>query len=443
MATDASHSRARRTPPPMAVCHQVEPRRMTESHSQDRPIVFIGGVIPRKHRDVSPVDLERYGDLDNAAQTYQWNLITGLESNLDRPVRIISAPFIDARPGAPRRVPGFRWKHSEGDVDLSVGFTNIPGIRNLTREFALTRALSRSAISHLTPDASPIIIAYSMHGPYMQQVARIKRRCPNATTCLVVPDLPEHMRDPSKTSSVLKILKSIDVARNKPCLQFVDKFVVITEHQAEALGLDPGCFITVEGMVNTNERIDAAPTESSPQFTIVYTGNVAARYGIVELVDSLDYLHSPNVRLVICGDGDTATYVENKASRDSRLTYLGRVSRQDAIGWQRQASLLVNPRPDTEQFTKYSFPSKTLEYMLTGRPVIVYLNPGIPAEYAAHLIAIRETGSRGIADAIGRAMSMSAAERAQFGERAQRFVLDEKSSTRQAARVLDLLGIAP
>ena len=52
----------------------------------------------------------------------------------------------------------------------------------------------------------------------------------------------------------------------------------------------------------------------------------------------------------------------------------------------------VNPRPGAADFTRYSFPSKTLEYLDAGKPVLAYRNDGIPPEYDEHLLYISDPG---------------------------------------------------
>ena len=41
----------------------------------------------------------------------------------------------------------------------------------------------------------------------------------------------------------------------------------------------------------------------------------------------------------------------------------------------------MNPRSADAEYTKYSFPSKTIEYLATGVPVVMNRLPGIPEEY--------------------------------------------------------------
>ena len=52
------------------------------------------------------------------------------------------------------------------------------------------------------------------------------------------------------------------------------------------------------------------------------------------------------------------------------------------------ADVLVNPRPNNEEYTKYSFPSKNIEYLMTGKPVVAYMLDGMPAHYKKFLYEI-------------------------------------------------------
>ena len=54
-----------------------------------------------------------------------------------------------------------------------------------------------------------------------------------------------------------------------------------------------------------------------------------------------------------------------------------------------KATLLVNPRPTGEEYTKYSFPSKNMEYMASGTPVLTTCLPGMPAEYNEYVYLLK------------------------------------------------------
>lgn len=415
----------------------------------DLDILFLGGVLPR-HTDGSPVDLTRYGAPDSAADAFQWNMINGIERNTGHPMTIVSAPFVSARSRALRErfVPGFRWQHADAKRDKCVGFVNFLGLRNVSREVTVRRPLeSWLKGSASTRGARQVVIAYSMHGPFLQQFSLIKRRNPAAIICLVVPDLPEHMRDMSETGPVVSWLKKIDMSRNRKALGYVDRFVLVSTHQAGPLGIGPDRHIVIEGMVESDAQPVSEPAPlmdgGSRMFTIVYTGGLNRRYGVLDLVDSLKHLDREDVRLILCGRGDSEDCIRDRASREQRIVYLGNVSRGEAVAWQRAGDLLVNPRPSSGEFTKYSFPSKTLEYLNAGKPVLIYPNDGIPPEYREYVLSIPEPGPRGIAQAIKNVMELPDQERETLGRRSREFVSREKSSGRQMQRLLDFVRSVP
>ena len=54
----------------------------------------------------------------------------------------------------------------------------------------------------------------------------------------------------------------------------------------------------------------------------------------------------------------------------------------------KEAKLLINLRNPEDKYTKYSFPSKTFEYMVSGTPFFTTKLEGIPSEYYNYLYCI-------------------------------------------------------
>ena len=125
---------------------------------------------------------------------------------------------------------------------------------------------------------------------------------------------------------------------------------------------------------------------------------------------------------------------------DSRVIFLGRVDRKEALALQRGASVLVNPRQNNEEFTRYSFPSKTMEYLASGVPVVAYRLDGIPSEYDRYINYVPDNSPQALAGVITDVLNRSAEERRLEGACAKRFVLGEKNRVRQAKRILDFLS---
>ena len=117
-----------------------------------------------------------------------------------------------------------------------------------------------------------------------------------------------------------------------------------------------------------------------------YTGTLALRYGIMNLVNAFLRVKNPNVKLIICGHGEMAESIKKISMENSQIVYKGLVSPDEADKIQKNAFALVNPRQNNEEYTKYSFPSKIMEYISTGKPVVCYKLDGFPKEYDDLLI---------------------------------------------------------
>jgi glycosyltransferase involved in cell wall biosynthesis len=104
-----------------------------------------------------------------------------------------------------------------------------------------------------------------------------------------------------------------------------------------------------------------------------------------------------------------------------------------------QADFFINPRPTGQMFTRYSFPSKLLQYMATGKPVISTRLPGIPSEYWDYLIAIDNETVEGMAVLLSGLMNQKRDDLINRGQDARTFVMQQKTEGAQGARMADLL----
>lgn len=103
------------------------------------------------------------------------------------------------------------------------------------------------------------------------------------------------------------------------------------------------------------------------------------------------------------------------------------------------ATLLVNPRPTDAEYTKYSFPSKNMEYMASGTPVLTTKLPGMPPDHLPHVYLIEDETADGIANVLGDLLTRDASELHEKGRAAKAFILEEKNNVSQAKKLLGLL----
>ena len=179
----------------------------------------------------------------------------------------------------------------------------------------------------------------------------------------------------------------------------------------------------------------ASMTESVP--TVLYTGTLNRELGIGELLTAFETIK--NCRLWLCGKGDMEQEAALAAEKHDNIHYFGFVSQQEALMLQKKADILINPRSGKGAFTRYSFPSKTLEYMRSGKPVVCYPLEGIPAEYADYLTYILREGADGIQQTIQSLLALTAEERHEIGMKAKEYALSEKNATVQCKRLMRFL----
>ena len=171
----------------------------------------------------------------------------------------------------------------------------------------------------------------------------------------------------------------------------------------------------------------------------MYAGMIFEKYGIMNLVEAFEQIDDPDLQLWLFGVGPAVPLIEEHAARDTRIIYYGSLPRNEILQYERKATLLVNPRDPNEAFTQYSFPSKTIEYMLSGTPLLTTRLKGIPAEYEPYVFMADDNRVETLRAEMMRALAQSPEERDAFGLAARQFIVEEKNACRQAARILKFL----
>lgn len=218
-----------------------------------------------------------------------------------------------------------------------------------------------------------------------------------------------------------------------------DKFVFLTEAM-NVVNSHNRPYIVMEGMSDSNMASCHKVLKQDGERFIMYAGGLHERYGLKKLTEAFIMLKGENIRLKIFGSGPFVEELQKRyCKEDSRIQYMGVVPNAEVVEAEMNASLLVNPRPTNEEFTKYSFPSKNIEYMASGTPLLTTKLPGIPKEYHSYVFFIEDETVEGYAKALDNALAHTDAELYAFGQEAKEFVMKKKNNMEQAKRVLKLI----
>ncbi len=371
-----------------------------------------------------------------SANEFQRKIVGGFR-RINCDTSVISAPFIPPFPTGGRvlRFSGFRNAQNECEY---VHFLNAWGARNISRSRSLKKSVEAFAKEE---DPEKLILVYSPHTPFLEAAVHAKRLDPRIHLCLYVPDLPEYMNLSVHRGRLYSVAKKIDIARMRALMAEFDLFVLLTESMRESLPIEGKPYLVFEGIVDVAERVSLPRNATGEgEKYIVYTGKLDEVFGAKDMVDSLAYIPDEDVRMILCGRGDAEGYIRAAAERDTRIIFLGQVVPEVARAWQDRASVLVNPRPNNRAYTKYSFPSKNIEYLLTGKPVVAYMLDGMPDIYRSFIYEVNSGGAapeqiaRSIRLALGGAGSDDHYVSEKFRVHAERSLFADKI----AASVLDL-----
>ena len=194
----------------------------------------------------------------------------------------------------------------------------------------------------------------------------------------------------------------------------------------------------MEGLVDSKlNSVSNLLDKKNSHRILLYAGGLYEKYGIKNLIEAFMKLNANDIRLHLYGTGPMEFAMADYMKKDSRMKYWGVVPNSIVVKNQMSATLLINPRPTSEEFVKYSFPSKNMEYMASGTPVATTLLPGMGNEYLPFVYIFKEEDVNGIFTTLKELLSKSAQELHHFGERSKKFVIQNKNNINQAKRITD------
>lgn len=217
-------------------------------------------------------------------------------------------------------------------------------------------------------------------------------------------------------------------------------YVLLTEAMNDYLNKAGKPYVILEGHADITmaDRVPSMDQKSNPRICF-YAGGVSRQYGLANLVEGFRKAELPNAQLHIYGPGDYVKELQQIAAEDDRVFYGGMLLNTQIVEKEQEATLLVNPRPTGEEYVKYSFPSKTMEYMASGTPVLTTVLPGMPKEYHPYVYLLEDEASDGIAKTLKEVLCHSDEELFRKGNEARAFVLEQKNNVIQAQKILEML----
>ena len=259
-------------------------------------------------------------------------------------------------------------------------------------------------------------------------------------TIAIVTDVPNLMM--KKTHQLNCIKSKIYTNVIIKIIASFDGYILLTEQMDEAVNLHHKPYLIMEGLVDINMGTATNLLENkSPERVLIYAGGIYEKYGIKKLIYAFSKLEGDDLRLHIYGAGEMEKDMSLYTNLDNRIVYQGIIPNNIVVERQLEATLLINPRSSTEEFTKFSFPSKNMEYMVSGTPIVTTPLPGMPVEYKSYVYLFNDESVDGIHQTLKSLLLKPKEELHEFGYTAKKFVLTQKSNFIQSKRVIEFLGL--
>ncbi len=369
-----------------------------------------------------------------APQAFEGAILKGFRAQENVSLTVLSAESIAPYPHGNKLMLKARIDSIEGYEVNIVPAINLPLLKQLTHAKNTKKHVQKWLGK--TKGTSRCVLMYGIYPLVAREVIEICHK----NDCKVIPivtDIPAAMLTYSKPQYFIKA--KLGQTNKEIALKVqreFDAYIYITEQMSEIVA--PGKpYHVMEILVDTDIlHKDTKVTKANPP-AIMYAGTLFKKYGIDHILEVFSTVKS-DCQLWLFGSGDYEEEIKKAASQDSRIKFFGRVSRETIMTKEQEASLLLNIRNPEDDYTKFSFPSKMIEYMISGTPMLTTRLPGIPSEYFDKVYSVDYDFAE-MSDTIDSIIQDSAEHRAEMGNKAQRFVIENKNCERQIEKLVGFI----
>lgn len=370
-----------------------------------------------------------------ATVVFESALMEGFKKN-NADVEIMSFPMIPTFPHSKYMFWGNRVEKLPCGYSCTwLKTVNVPYLKQWTRCQDAKKHLIKWLKNNTSEEC--VVLAYGIVSFLAPMVIDVCRQY-GAKCCAIVADLPRDMYLNSQDYKLIAKLKKGYLNRAIAVQGMFDGYIYLTEEMKNIINPNKP-YMVMEGIANIKKTPNALSEEKSVPRGIMYAGGLHEQYGIINLLEAYEEANIPDTELWLFGDGNAVDKIKNSSRNKPSIRYFGRKTHKEVLEFEKKATLLVNVRSTDDEFVKYSFPSKTIEYMLSGTPLLTTKLPGIPSEYFNYVYTLEDNTVEHIRNKLSEILSEGDDSLADMGRKAQKFIGEQKNDFVQAQRILSFL----
>lgn len=399
-------------------------------------VLYLGKFYPKTL--LKTIKDDSRGKVGLSNHNFEMSILNGLSQQDDIDLKCITCPSVYAYPHNNKRLYTKAESYDYKSIHIeSAGFCNITGIKELSAAISTARLILRMVETFSGDNVNILINTPDIR--LFKAIGFAERRTKkHLTKTVIIPDIPAMVTAMDRHNPIKSYLLSKADSKVMNYTSNCDGLVLLTEAMMDFIS-KPIKHILMEGIVDVSAMDKHKDDTVTNKKVILYTGTLRRLFGVMNLVNAFKMVHDENVELWICGSGDSKEAIESAAKEDVRIKFYGLVDSKTALEMQRKATILVNPRTSDGEYTKYSFPSKTMEYLLAGRSVIINRLPGIPEEYYNYVYTPKDESVKALAECISYVLHLDENTRASRSEAGRQFIIEKKNSEVQIARVIKMI----
>ncbi len=394
-------------------------------------LLFIGYAMPSDY-------CIKYKGSSIAGNKMQLGVLKGLRESLGNNIDVITVPAMAPYPQfkkifiTPKKV-----ELVEGIDTHFIPFINIPFIKQIMQIFFAVIYASIWVIKYYR-HKEKVVFCFNSY-PNVALAARVLKKLFGCKIVCLFADPPI---DVSSRQGIAKMAWNLfEKTAEKSIKQFG---CIVVLNKLAALDYAPKVpYIVVDGGFGPDDYIAEASfgkeVQDKEEKIVMFAGALIGYNGVTILIEAFKLIDNPLYKLWIFGDGQLKQHVENESKKDPRIIYKGLVSNEVVMLHQKKVDVLANPRPTDSDVSKYTFPSKLIEYMLSGTPVITTRLNGITEDYHPYLYFFDEETPEAFAQKITEVLGLDEEERRKKGIAAMEYVIKNKNWDVQCRKIVEFI----
>ena len=389
-------------------------------------ILFISNVVPDRV-PYNGIGFSRSGN----------NVLLGIAKALPRsesPVCLSCRP-VASFPKGPLWLRGEIVPLEDGRVVKILPTLNVKIIKNLFWGVFVRREIKAWSEKH--PDNKRSVLVYNIYAPPISWVFRacVRNACKLTAILYDLGVPPASLGLDRLTMSGYRVMEK----EAKKYIPLLDGRVVVNEKIVDSYAPKEN-FLLIDGGINdavVNRLFPLAVTPPGP-LVLVLAGMLWEQNGTGLILDCLKAHPELDVNVIFAGSGIDVPKIEDYSEKDRRVAYVGQLSPEALFKLYGQADVLLNLRREEE--VDFHFPSKLLEYLVTGKHVISTPIAHTERDYGPYLSVLKDISADGLAEMIKTVMRRGKNELYLQGVKARRFMLETRRWCIRTAEIVQYMN---